>query len=176
MKRLTKVLVLLTLIFSLSACHVTTYPQRQILEIEFDYHPQQSNWAAATKTIFEYHGFYYTQADLVDYHYRYVHSDIPSIDDISWILWDLAGIDSYVSSTLSRRDLTSEIDRGNPILIQYGAYYSGHYLVIYGYDSDGYYYIHEPGYGTRLLRYDDLDHHYFQGHGYYWESSLILDY
>lgn len=171
-----KIAALSLLIIGLSGCHVETrhHPHDFSLEIYFTpTHQDHWGWAATTTTVFDYYGIYYTQADLVDFHYHHYHYSNPSIDDLSWILWDLGGIDSHVESTLSFSEIKHEIDLGNPIYLHYGGYYSGHFLLVYGYDHRGHVYLHDPGYGTRVVHYDELFYQYFHGAGHYWEASLI---
>ncbi len=171
-----KLFILGFMLIMMSGCRVETHSENFVLDIHFiPAYEEQWGWAAATAMVFRHQGIYYHQADLVDYQYHYFGYRKPSINDISWLLWDLGGLDSYVTSTLTFGEIRSQLNQGKPILLQYGAYYSGHVLVLHGYDHQGHVYIHEPGYGTRVMHYDDLYYRYFQGSGRYWESSLILE-
>lgn len=165
------------IVILVSGCRVETKNDDVVLHLFFSpSHHESWNWAAATEMLFDYHEIYYSQADLVglsDYYFDYT---TPSINDISWMLWVLADMDSYVTGTLSFSEIKAQLNQGNPILLQYGSYYDGRYLVVHGYDHNGRVYIHEPGYGTRVVNYDDLYSRYFAGSHYYWESSLIISY
>jgi len=175
MKGFNKKILLVLVVILVSGCRVETKNDDFILQIYFTpSHHENWSWAASTEMLFDYHGLYYSQADLVDFSDYYFSYSSPSIHDISWLFWDLGGIDSYVTGTLSFGEIKAQLKQGNPILLQYGSYYNGQYIVIHGYDYSGHVYIHEPGYGTRLVHYDDLFFHHFSGRGRYWESSLIL--
>lgn len=175
MYRKNRITLLMLICIFVTGCRVETESRDFVLKVDFapTYHDHPS-WAAAAAMVFDYHDRYYTQTDLIDfsrYYFGYTH---PSIDDIGWLFWDLIGLDSDVTGSLTFRDIRSQLNRGNPVLLQYGDYYRGHFLVLHGYDSNGHVYIHEPGYGTRIIHYDDLYYRTFHGEGHYWESSLIL--
>lgn len=177
MKSINKAAVLIAITMLISGCHITSQQGSYILEIETTpYRESDSSWARATEIILRHHQLYYSQQDLLDYQYVYLDTEsTPTIDDISWLLWDLGGLDSYVSGTLSLIKIRSQLRQGSPVMLQYGPYYSGHYLVIYGYDDHDRVYIHEPGYGTRVIHYTDLYYQRFHGKGHYWESSLLIE-
>lgn len=175
MKHISKIIMLICISTLISGCHVSSHPRSHILKIDFSTYQEDRTWATATEAIFKHYGLYYSYTDLLDYQYVYLDSGTPTVDDIDWILWDLGWLDSYVTGTLSRSDISYQLQKGNPILLQYGDYYDSHYLLIYGYDGHNHVYIHEPGYGTHRVHYDDLYYHHFHGRGHYWESSLIID-
>ncbi len=164
----------LTLVL-VSGCKIDTQPETNVLRISFvSAKHDHWDWAAATKMIFKYNNIYYSQNDIIDYHeYRYGYGDV-SIDKISWLLWDLGSIDSLLTGTLSFHEIRSNIDSGNPILLHYGNSYDGRYMLLHGYDDNGYVYLHAPYYGTRIIYYDDLFYRELRGLGYYWVSSLII--
>lgn len=169
-------ILIIFLVILVSGCRVETKNDDLVLQIYFSpSHHENWSWAAATEMLFDYHGIYYSQADLVDLSNYYFAYNEPSIHDISWMFWALDGLDSYVTGTLSFGEIKAQLRQGNPILLQYGPYYKGRYLVVHGYDYSGHVYIHEPGYGTRLIQYDELLNRYFSGRNYYWEYSLILE-
>jgi len=176
MHRFNRSVFLVIVLILLSGCHVETHPDDFILKIDFTTsHHEYRGWAAATEMLLSYHDIYYSQEDLFDYRFHYSDYGTPSIYDVSWLLWDLAGLDSYVTGNLSFGEIKYQLHRGNPVLLQYGGYFSGNFLVLHGYDHLGHVYIHEPGYGTRIVHYDDLYYWFFHNVGQYWESSLILE-
>ena len=175
MYRINKIVLLVLIFILVSGCRVETHSEDFILNLSFTpSYDEYSDWAAATAMVFNYHDRNYSQAYLVEFSDNYFGYGSPSIDDIGWLFWALGGLDSYVTGTLSFGEIRSQINEGNPVLLQYGGYYSGHFLVLHGYDSEGNVFIHEPGYGTRLIRYDDLYYCFIHGAGHYWESSLLL--
>ncbi len=132
MYRFNKIALLGLFFIVVSGCHVESQSEDFVLQIDFmPSYDEHRNWAAATAMVFDYHDIYYTQADLIEFSYNYFGYNNPSIDDISWLFWDLGGIDSYVTGTLLFREIRSQLSKGNPILLQYGSYYSGHLLVIH---------------------------------------------
>ena len=158
-----------------SGCQVETYPSAHVLHIPFSLHSNDhSGWAASTKMVLHYRGLSYSQEEIIDYHQYYTHSRSATIDEISWLLWELGDIESVVTGTLSFAEIQSHIDLGEPVILQYGDYYDGHYVVLHGYDDDGYVYIHEPYFGTSVIHYEDLYHRYFHGKSQHWSSSLIV--
>jgi Peptidase_C39 like family len=176
MLSLSKVLSGLLMIVVISGCRVESHDDGFVLDVYYSpAHKEHAEWAAATSMLFNYHNVYYTQDELIYYQYHYANYDTPSLADISWFLFDLAGLDSYITGSLTFSEIRYNIDHGKPILLQYGGYYSGHILVLHGYDQQGYVYIHEQGYGVRVLHYDDLYYRYFHNAGYFWESSLVLN-
>jgi hypothetical protein len=166
----------LALIFSLvSGCNVETRSGGNVLRISFSPGSyEHGSWAAATAMVFDFHNIYVSQEDIVDFRYYYYGNGDVEISDISWLLWGLGGIDSRLTGTLSFQEIRFYIDSGNPILLQYGDYYNGHYSLLHGYDDRGHIYIHDPDYGTRVIHYDDLYFRKINGLEYYWESSLII--
>lgn len=175
MHRTIQIVILSLTLAMTSGCNIENRSEDHVLRISFApaYH-EQWGWAAATTMVFDYYSFYYSQADLVDYHDYYYGYGSVSIDKISRLLRDLGGINSLVTGTLSFRDIRSHINSGNPILLHYGDYYSGHYVLLHGYDNNGYLYLHEPDYGTRVIHYDDLFTKQIYGQGVFWTSSLII--
>jgi len=166
----------LTLTLALvSGCKVETQSDSNVLKISFSpSNHEHWSWPAATSMVFDFLNLDYSQDDIVDFHYyHYGDSDV-STNDISWLLWDLGGIDSHLTGTLSFREIRSHINSGNPVLLHYGDYYSGHYVLLHGYDDNGHIYLHDPNYGTRVIHYDDLFYQEFYDLGYFWASSLII--
>lgn len=175
MNFLNKKIVLLFAVILLAGCRVETRNDDLVLQIYFSpaYHESWS-WAASTEMLFDYYGIYYSQADLVDASVDYFGYTNPSIDDISWLFWIIGGLDSHVTGTLSLNDIKAQLMQGHPVLLQYGSYFSGRFIVVHGYDNNHHLYIHEPGYGTRVIHYDELFNRRFYGKNYYWEASLIF--
>lgn len=170
-------IALIPLILSLlTACTLETRTEENILRISFtpSYH-ENWDWVATTLMIFNYHqSAYYSQSDIVnyyDYHYGY---DNVAINEVSWLLWDLAGIDSQLTGTLNVREIRTHINSGEPILLFYGTDYDGKYLLLHGYDDSGYVYLHEPGFGTRVVHYNSLHSLRINNHLYYWTASLLI--
>ncbi|MFT7186441.1 MAG: hypothetical protein ACI84K_001841 [Pseudohongiellaceae bacterium] len=175
MYRINKISLLILIFILVSGCRVETQTEDVVLHLSFaTSQDEHRGWAAATAMVFNYRERYYSQAHLVEFSDNYFGYESPSIDDISWLFWELGGLDSYVTGPLMFGEIRSQLNEGNPILLQYGGYYGGHYLVLHGYDNQGNVYIHEPGYGTRVMHYDDLYYRFFHNEGHYWESSLIL--
>lgn len=64
-------------------------------------------------------------------------------------LFQLAGLSSfYVPSPITFDDIRREIDAGRPIIISYRNSFSGHVVVVVGYDDLGRLWIHDPFYGS----------------------------
>ncbi|MFT6029922.1 MAG: hypothetical protein ACI8O8_001663 [Oleiphilaceae bacterium] len=169
-------ITLLSLIISLvSACTLETRSEDNILRISFTpSHQENWSWAATTAMIFNHHNTDYSQNDIIDYYdYHYGYDEV-SINEISWLLWDLAGIDSYLTGTLSLREIQTHINSGQPILLFYGDDYNGRYVLLHGYDDNGYLYLHEPEFGTRVIHYNSLYSLSFNNLAYYWSSSLLI--
>lgn len=175
MNSFNKAAILILLVIFVSGCRVETRDDDLVLQLYFSpSHHESWSWAASTEMLFDYHGIYYSQSELIDFSLDYFSYTSPSIYDISWLFWIVGGLDSYVTGTLSFAEIRTQLNLGNPILLQYGSYYNERHLVVHGYDRNGYVYIHEPVYGTRVIHYDDLFNRYLSGRDYYWESSLIL--
>lgn len=175
MKSLNPKILIMLVVILVSGCRVETRDDDFVLQIYFTptYH-EHGSWAAASEMIFDYHGIHYSQSDLFHWSADYFGYSEPSIYDISWMFWLLSDLDSEVAGILSFGDIKAELKRGNPILLQYGSYYGGQYIVVHGYDYSGHVHIHEPGYGTRVVHYDELFHRSFSGGDYYWDASLIV--
>ena len=169
-------IIFLALILALvSGCKVETRSDDHVLRVSFSpAYFDDWGWVAATAMVLDFHNTYYSQAEIVNYHYDHYGYDDVSIIDISLLLWELSGIDSRLAGTLSFREIRSHINSGNPILLHYGDYYNGHYVLLHGYDDNRHIYLHDPAYGTRVIHYDDLYLHELNGLGYYWSSSLII--
>ena len=170
-------IALVTIVLSLvSACSVETRTGENILRISFTpSYDEHRDWAATTLIIFNYHHMpNYSQNDIIDYYdYHYGYNDT-SINEISWLLWDLAGIDSHVTGTLSLREIRSQINFGQPILLFFEGDYDGRYMLLHGYDDNGYVYLHEPGFGTRVVHHNSLSPLRINNRAHYWTASLLI--
>lgn len=178
MSQIKKLTLLSLMVILLSGCHEQSH-HTDDFSLEIYFTPSDHDdwgWSASTSMLFDYRGLSISQADLVDFHYYYSGYHTPSIDDIQWLLWDLGGLDSDITGTLTFSDIRFSLDEGSPLLLHYGDYFSGHFVVVYGYDHLGHIYIHDPDYGTRIIHYDDLYTLKFHGISHYWESTLILGY
>jgi len=175
MNRIIQITFLALTLVLVSGCKVETRPDNHVLRVSFSpAHFDDWGWAAATAMVFDFNDTYYSQTEVVDYHYYHYGYDDVSINDISLLLWEIGGIDSYITGTLSFREIRTHINSGNPILLHYGDYYNGQYMLLHGYDDNGYIYLHDPDYGTRIIHYEDLFLQEFYGLGNYWSSSLII--
>jgi hypothetical protein len=187
MYRSIQILFIVVVVAFATGCRVETYsdgysnhdadgsPDNYVLQISYQpVDSQYSGWAAVTAMLFDFHHMHYSQTDVVDFHYFLFGHDSASIDEINWLLWDLGDVDSAVTGTLSFDAIRAEINSGNPVLLQYGDYYEEHYMVLHGYDENGYVYLHDPAYGTRVVYYGDLYDRYFEGTQYHWVASLTL--
>lgn len=175
MKTIFNTLSVFLMITLLSGCKVETQENGYILHLEYTYSSHQEHWATTTLSIFNYYHIYYSYSELLDHQYSHHDYGSQNLFDISWILWDLGRIDSSVTGTLSESEIAYQIRIGNPILLQYGDNVDPHFLLIYGYDGYDRFYVHEPGFGTHVLRYSDLYVHFFYGSRHYWDASLVID-
>jgi len=54
---------------------------------------------------------------------------------------------------LSLRQIKEEISLGRPVVISYSGSFSGHVVVVFGYDALGNIHVHDPYYGTFTVPY-----------------------
>lgn len=172
-------IIFLCLIASFTAvtgCRVTTDNNHFVLDMHYSHPPSPyAGWLSTTYTTLHYYGVPVSYAG-IEYEYQYYYgSHYPSLQDLSWLLWDLGGIESGITGWLSLGELRLSIDRGHPVWINYGNYDHGHLLLVYGYDTWDRIYVYEPGFGVRVIHYDSLSTWTFSGVVHYWEYSLVIE-
>jgi len=171
---------LIASVIAVTGCRVTTDNTSDNHYVVLDMrhaHPPSSyaSWLSTTYTTLHYYGFPLSYAEIEYQYEHYYGSPYPSIYDLSWLLWDLGGIESGIKGWLSLEELHLSINRGHPIWINYGSYVHGHLVMVYGYDSWGRVYVYEPGFGVRVIHYDSLSTRTVSGVVYYWEYSLLIE-
>jgi peptidase C39-like protein len=126
--------------------------------------PQQTPvwcWAAASEMIFRYYGRGATQCQILSVGYQQDCCSFPqfcqttaSIPAIQQTLFTFGGLRStWIPGPISLAAVAAEIDSGRPIIVAYRGSFSGHVVVIYGYDSNGNVFIRDPFYGTFKVPY-----------------------
>ncbi len=170
-------LCLIATIIVLAGCRVTTTGNDYyVLDMQHSHSPSSyASWVSTTYTTLHYYGFPYSYTEIL-YEYEYYYGSLyPSLYDLSWLLWDLGGIESGITGALSFEELRLSINQGHPIWINYGSYNYGRLVMVYGYDKRGRVYVYEPGYGVRVMHYDSLRTWTVSGNVYYWEYSLLIE-
>ena len=118
-------------------------------------------WAAVSEMVFRYYGRGATQCQILSGWFGANCCSSPgscqttgSIPAIQQTLLAFGGISSsYFPGPLTLQAVASEIDGGRPIIAAYRGSFSGHVVVIYGYDPAGNLYIHDPFYGSFVVPY-----------------------
>ncbi len=125
---------------------------------------QQTNvwcWAAVSEMILRYYGNPVAQCQILSAWYQ---GDCCTFASACRTTASIAGIQqtlsaygvgsAYLPRAMSFGELSAELDAGRPIILAYRGSFTGHVVVMYGYDPDGFVYIHDPFYGTfQLLPY-----------------------
>ncbi|MDE0158860.1 MAG: C39 family peptidase [Candidatus Dadabacteria bacterium] len=121
-------------------------------------------WAATSEMIFRYYGSGLSQCEILS---RWVGQDCclfrgnpicfqaaPSLATIRQTLVAFGGLSSVeVSRPLSLDEIKEEIEADRPIIAAYANTFSGHVVVIYGYDAQGNVYIRDPYFGSFTVPY-----------------------
>ena len=121
--------------------------------------PQQTGvwcWAAVSEMVLRYYGVGVFQCQILSGWAQTDCCNFPGFclttASIPVIRQTLAfyGVGStYAAGPLTFAQVAAEIDARRPIIIAYRGYArTGHVVVLYGYDADGFVYIHDPLYGT----------------------------
>ncbi len=177
MQNTIRLLLLTCSVFLLSACHEVEHSDREVLEISYQSPYNASyHWTASLNMIFAYYRFSYSQPDILDYYHYSTNTFDIYLHDIGWLLWELGDLDSDIIGTLTKAELYYELNQGKPVLLHYYDDFglNDKYIVIHGHDHHGHFYLHEPGYGTRLVHYNDLFSYSSNGKRFYWESSILI--
>jgi len=114
-------------------------------------------WAAAIEMVGRYYGRNVAQCQLLSAYLNFnccafpqsCLFGAPSMQTIQGGLFAAAGLTSqYVPSPITLQGLRSEIDAGRPVIVGYRGSFSGHVVVVHGYDASGGLYILDPFYGS----------------------------
>jgi papain like cysteine protease AvrRpt2 len=112
--------------------------------------------------LFRYNGFGTTQCQTLSLLYNFDCCFAPQfcltgapIDLIQRALLNLGGLRSVRRfAALSPAEIRTEIDSGRPLIMAYSQSFSGHVVVVYGYESGGQILqIHDPAFGTFRVPY-----------------------
>lgn len=118
-------------------------------------------WAAVSEMVFRYYGRGATQCQILSGWYRGDCCTFPqlcqttgSLQAIQQTLYAFGGLGSAVyPGPISFANVQSEINAGHPIIAAYRGSFSGHVVVIYGYDARGNIYIRDPNAGSFVVPY-----------------------
>ncbi len=112
-------------------------------------------WAAVSEMVLRYYGQQVAQCQILSGWYRGDCCAFPGlcrttapIAVIQETLFAFGVGSSYLPRALTFEELAFELDAGRPIIIAYRGSFAGHVVVLYGYDPDGFVYIHDPFFGT----------------------------
>ena len=138
-------------------------PQQRTLGVPFVF--QQTPvwcWAAVSEMVFRYYGFGTTQCQTLSFLYRADCCTFPGfcqttapIELIQQTLLTLGGLRSIRRfSAISAAEVVAEINSGRPMILAYAGSFSGHVVVLYGYESAGQIlHLHDPLYGSFRVPY-----------------------
>lgn len=110
-------------------------------------------WAATIEMVSQYYGRSIDQCQILSAYLsgnccalpQFCLVAAPNMQTIQAGLFRLAGLRSdYVPSALPFGVIQAEIDAGRPIIVGYRGSFSGHVVVIVGYDAQGRLWIHDP--------------------------------
>jgi hypothetical protein len=111
-------------------------------------------WAACSEMILQYYGRVATQCGILSAWFRFDCCTFPgpctTTAPIEVIQATLAAVgvgSQRVLSPVSFDVVRAEIDAGRPLILAYRGSFSGHVVVLYGYDALGRVYINDPLYG-----------------------------
>ena len=111
-------------------------------------------WAAVSEMILRYYNRPIAQCQILSNWYQGDCCTFPQFclttASITQIQQTLAGHglgSAYLGRALTFSEISSEIDLSQPIIVAYNGSFTGHVVIIYGYDPDGFVYIHDPYYG-----------------------------
>lgn len=118
-------------------------------------------WAAVSEMIFRYRGRGATQCQILSGWYRGDCCTFPQfcqttapIQAIQQTLYAFGGLNSATyPGPISFQNIQSEINSGRPVIVAYRGSFSGHVVIIYGYDARGNVYIRDPYYGSFVVPY-----------------------
>ncbi len=113
-------------------------------------------WAAVSEMVLRYYGRPVAQCQILSSWYRGDCCAFPSlclttasIPVIRETMFQFGGVGSaYLPRAMTFAELSSEINAGRPLIIAYRGSFSGHVVVLYGYDPEGFVYLHDPYFGT----------------------------
>ena len=191
-----KVSLLFLLILSLISCHefcdifcpyddptpvptpAPTYnPNPSSTENPLDVPFSQQNtevwcWAACTQMVLNFYDINYSQSYIVSYVFGYPAYTGANDYQLLYALNGIGNMNARVYyNTMSYFQVCSIIDNGNPFIAGYQGSFSGHVVVIYGYDVYQNLYIHDPYFGSFIVPFTNT-FSYNQG-SMYWAKSFI---
>ncbi len=135
-------------------------------------------WAATSEMVLAYHGVYVSQCQILS---AWMQTDccVPnpmceagaSLPVIQGTLSHFGGLGSYIAGALSYDQVRSEIDAGRPMIVAYSGSFTGHVVVIYGYDPTlGTVLIHDPYFGSFNVQYGNSFNY---GGTMYWYQTIV---
>ena len=140
----------------------TTYPDSfRWVVLPVPYVQQQTEvwcWAASAEMVFRSHGRRISQCETLSAWFfpanccaqiRSCATTVPDTRYIQKTLFALGGIRStWRIGALDFAEIMSEINARRPIIVGYRGSFSGHVVVLHGYDNRRNVYIHDPIYGS----------------------------
>ena len=144
-------------------------------------------WAAVTTEVLNYFGFAGDQCQIVSLTLSgYTNNSFccpfviggpcfrtGQLFEIQQALSLIGGIASSVTGPLTFQQIRSEINAGDPIIAAYLGSFSGHVVVIFGYDdTSGEIYIHDPFYGQFVVPYAST---FTYNGSLIWSQSIVTD-
>lgn len=111
-------------------------------------------WAACTQMVLGFYNYYYSQEEIVTNVFGA--PIVTAANDIQLMsgLNNLGNMNSQVIYlALTFDNVKSYINNGMPLIPGYSGSFMGHVVVLYGYDSKGNVYIHDPYYGSFVVPY-----------------------
>jgi len=176
--------VLLGLTLALSSCSDTLSPtepdspgEGRVLNVFLA--RQQTDvwcWAAVSEMVLGYYGRPVAQCQILSAWYQAdcctfalsCRTTAP-LQVIQQTLFAGGGLRSEITGPLSFPALAAEIDAGRPVIAAYRGV-SGHVVVMYGYDPNGFVYIHDPLYGSHRVPYGTTFSYFGQ---LFWSETIF---
>lgn len=111
-------------------------------------------WAACAQMVLKYYNCNYSQSTIVTYVFGAPYVTTANDNQLICALNGLGNMDArVVFNPLSFITLQQNINKGMPLIAAYQGSFSGHVVVIYGYDKYGNIYIRDPYYGSFIVPY-----------------------
>ena len=134
-------------------------------------------WAASEQMVLATYGFQYSQAEIVTATYGAVVDSGGTAQQIQAGLISLGGLPAQVvSGPLTFQQIQTLISQGTPVIVQYESPYlnEGHFVVIYGYTSDGNLLIDDPILGQFNVPYGSSFEYGAPGGPLVWFLSIFV--
>jgi len=128
-------------------------------------------WAASIAMVADYYGHYVSECELAGYKSGYGDqccsyyacsspcNQTATPQEIKYMLNQIGLYGTYVPRALSETELQIELSSGRPVYTMFQGSFSGHAVVITGFDGGGYptyYHVVDPYYGVQEIPYDSI--------------------